>query len=279
MMIARAEARAAFGNDELYIEKLVAAPRHVEFQVLADRFGEIAHLGERECTIQRRFQKLIEESPSPALSDGLRQQMGEAAVRAMRAVGYTNAGTVEFLLDREKHFYFIEINARIQVEHPVTEQVTGIDLVKEQIRLACGERLGYGFADLTFRGAAIECRLNAEDPDRGFMPCPGTVQRYHAPGGPGVRIDTHLYQGYELPVFYDSLLGKLIAHGPDRPAAIAVMRRALGEIEISPIKTTIPLFRRIMDDPAFQAGDLDTGYVKKFVPDDDEDDDDEDEDD
>jgi acetyl-CoA carboxylase biotin carboxylase subunit len=273
LAIARAEARAAFGNDEIYIEKYLSGPRHVEFQVVADCSGNIAHLGERECTVQRRFQKLIEESPSPALSPELRHQMGEAAIRAMRAVGYRNAGTVEFLLDQDRNFYFIEINSRIQVEHPVTELVTGIDLVKEQIRLACGEPLGYASADIVFRGAAIECRINAEDPDRRFLPCPGRVDRYHPPSGPGVRFDTHLYQGYELPVFYDSLLGKLIAHAADRPAAIAVMRRALGELVIFPVKTTIPLHVKVMEDPAFQAGELDTGYIKKFVPDDDDDDD------
>jgi acetyl-CoA carboxylase biotin carboxylase subunit len=278
LAIARAEARAAFGNDELYLEKYLPRPRHVEFQVLADRFGSIAHLGERECTIQRRFQKLIEESPSPALSEALRQRMGQAAVRAMQAVGYFNAGTVEFLLDGEQNFYFIEINSRIQVEHPVTELVTGIDLVKEQIRLAAGEKLGYTSADLVFRGSAIECRINAEDPARNFLPCPGRVEAYHAPAGPGIRLDTHLYQGYELPVSYDSLLGKLVAYGPSRAAAIATMRRALGEFVISPLRTTIPLHLQVMNDPAFQAGELDTGYIKKFVPDN-GDDDDEDEDD
>ncbi len=277
--IARAEARAAFGNDEIYLEKYLSSPRHVEFQVVADAFGNIAHLGERECTIQRRFQKLIEESPSPALSEELRQQMSDAAVQAMRAVGYRNAGTVEFLLDRDKRFYFIEINSRIQVEHPVTELVTGIDLVKEQIRLAAGEQLGYASAEVAFRGSAIECRINAEDPERNFLPCPGRVERYHAPSGPGVRIDTHLYQGYELPVYYDSLLAKLVAHAPARPAAIAVMKRALQELEISPVKTTVPLYLRIMDDATFGAGDFDTGFIRRFVPDDDNDDDDDDNDD
>ena len=274
--IARAEARAAFGNDEIYVEKFLSSPRHVELQVLADGFGNIAHLGERECTIQRRFQKLIEESPSLALSQQLRQRMGEAAVRAMRAVGYRNAGTVEFLLDRDKRFYFIEINSRIQVEHPVTELVTGIDLVKEQIRLAAGAELGYTSADVAFRGSAIECRINAEDPERNFLPCPGTVERYHAPSGPGVRIDTHLYEGYELPVYYDSLLAKLVAYAADRPAAIAVMKRALAELEIAPIKTAVPLYERVVDDPAFRAGEFDTSYIKKFVADDEDDDDEDD---
>jgi acetyl-CoA carboxylase biotin carboxylase subunit len=273
LSVARAEARAAFGNEEIYVEKYISSPRHVEFQVLADRFGNIAHLGERECSVQRRFQKLIEESPSPTLSQQLRQQMGEAAIRAMKAVGYRNAGTVEFLLDRKRNFYFIEINSRIQVEHPVTELVTGIDLVKEQIRLASGEQLGYESAEIALRGSAIECRINAEDPDRGFLPCPGRIEKFHSPAGPGVRLDTHLYQGYELPVFYDSLVAKLIAYAADRPAAIAVMRRALGEFEIYPIKTAISLYRQIMDDPEFIAGELDTGYMKKFVQDEDEDED------
>jgi acetyl-CoA carboxylase, biotin carboxylase subunit len=274
--VAGMEAGASFGNDGLYIEKFIVQPRHIEFQVLADSYGNISHLGERECSIQRRFQKLIEESPSPRLTPELRKVMGEAAVKAARAINYVNAGTVEFLLDHEDHFYFMEINARIQVEHPVTELTTGIDLVKEQIRIASGERLAYSFEDLNLRGWAIECRINAEDPDRGFLPSPGTVVRYQPPGGYGVRLDTHLYQGYELPIYYDSLIAKLVAFDATRKGAIQVMKRALEEFKIEPLKTTIPLYRRIMEDADFQRGEFTTDYIKKFVPDDDEDEDDED---
>jgi acetyl-CoA carboxylase biotin carboxylase subunit len=274
--IAKMESRASFGNDEVYIEKVIAEPRHIEFQVLADRYGDVAHLGERECTIQRRYQKLIEESPSPVLSPSLRREMGEAAIAAARAVDYFNAGTVEFLLDGVNGFYFMEINSRIQVEHPVTELVTGVDLVKEQIRLSCGERLGYTFDDLNVRGWAIECRINAEDPARNFLPCPGTIERYRPPAGFGVRVDSHLYQGYELPVFYDSLIAKLISYDLSREGAIRVMKRALQEFTVSPVKTTIPLYLEIMDDAAFKEGEFDTGFIKKFVPDDTDDDDEDD---
>ncbi|VEN74759.1 acetyl-CoA carboxylase, biotin carboxylase subunit [Candidatus Desulfarcum epimagneticum] len=270
--IARAEAGAAFGDDRVYIEKLIEKPRHIEFQVLADRFGHIVHLGERECTIQRRYQKLIEESPSPALTPDLREKMGEAAVRAAAAVDYFNAGTVEFMLAPDGRFYFIEINARIQVEHPVTEIVTGMDLVKEQIRLSSGGRLSFSSKDVPIRGWAMECRINAEDPDRGFLPSPGVIEKCRIPGGPGVRVDTHIHQGYEPPPFYDSLMAKLIAFGPGRKDAIAVMRRALDEFQISPIKTTIPLHRRIMDDPSFIQGDMDTGFMERFSPGEEEDD-------
>jgi len=233
---------------------------------LADRYGTIIHLGERECTIQRRYQKLIEEAPSPRLTQGLRDTMGNAAVKAARAIGYFNAGTVEFLLDREDRFYFMELNARIQVEHPVTELTTGIDLVKEQIRLASGERLGYTSDTVTWRGCAIECRINAEDPQRGFAPCPGTIERYAPPGGFGVRLDTHLYQGYKLPVFYDSLMAKLISYDLTREGAINIMRRALLEFTIEPVKTLIPLYLKVMDDPVFRAGDFSTDYIEKFAP-------------
>lgn len=276
--IAKMESRAAFGNDDLYVEKYIVEPRHIEFQVLADKFGNIAHLGERECTIQRRFQKLIEESPSPGLTPELRKAMGEAAVTAARAVNYVNAGTVEFLVDRDDNFYFMEVNARIQVEHPVTELTTGIDLVKEQIRLALGDSLDYTFDDLNLRGWAIECRINAEDPERNFLPSPGVIEKYNPPGGYGVRLDTHLYQGYELPIYYDSLVAKLITFDLTRDGAVNIMKRALEEFEISPLKTTIPLYLRIMDDPAFRKGDFNTDFIKRFVPDEDEDDDDDDED-
>jgi acetyl-CoA carboxylase biotin carboxylase subunit len=271
--VAKAEAGAAFGNEELYIEKYIENPRHIEFQILADKSGNIAHLGERECTIQRRYQKLIEESPSARLTTALRDAMGETAIRAAAAVKYFNAGTVEFLLDANDNFYFMEVNSRIQVEHPVTELATGIDLVKEQIRLSAGGTLDYSFDDLNRRGWAIECRINAEDPARNFLPSPGTVEAYIPPGGFGVRLDTHLYQGYELPIYYDSLIAKLIAFDLTREGTIAIMKRALAEFVISPVKTTIPLYRRIMDDPSFRQGDFDTGFIHKFVPEEEEEDD------
>jgi acetyl-CoA carboxylase biotin carboxylase subunit len=274
--VAKAEARVAFGNDELYLEKFIVEPRHIEFQLLADTYGNVTHLGERECSIQRRFQKLIEESPSPRITVELRQRMGEAAIAAARAVNYVNAGTVEFLVDRDDNFYFMEVNARIQVEHPVTEITTGIDLVKEQIRLAAGEKLGYSFEEIPLRGWAIECRINAEDPSRGFLPCPGTIEEYNPPGGYGVRLDTHLYQGYSLPIYYDSLIAKLITFDSTREGAINIMQRALHEYSVHPIKTTIPLFLEIMADEDFRRGDFNTGFIDKFIPDEDDDDDEDD---
>ncbi|MEE8398656.1 MAG: acetyl-CoA carboxylase biotin carboxylase subunit [Desulfobacterales bacterium] len=270
--VAKMEAGAAFGNDELYVEKFIEDPRHIEFQVVADSFGNVAHLGERECTIQRRFQKLIEESPSPRLTPELRKAMGDAAIAAAKAVNYVNAGTVEFLVDGSGDFYFMEVNSRIQVEHPVTELTTGIDLVKEQIHIAAGKRIDYCFEDLNLRGWAIECRINAEDPERNFLPSPGTVTSYHPPAGYGVRLDTHLYQGYTLPIYYDSLVAKLISFDLTREGAIAIMKRALDEFDISPLKTTIPLHRTIMDDPDFQKGEFNTSFITRFVSDDDEDD-------
>ncbi|OGP98774.1 MAG: acetyl-CoA carboxylase biotin carboxylase subunit [Deltaproteobacteria bacterium RBG_19FT_COMBO_52_11] len=264
--VARMEARAAFGHDGVYIEKGIVDPRHVEFQILADQWGTIIHLGERDCSIQRRYQKLVEESPSPRLTPQLRLKMGETAIAAAKAVKYFNAGTVEFLLDQEDQFYFMEINARIQVEHPVTELVTGIDLIKEQIRLASGERLGYRYEDLKPRGWAIECRINAEDPERNFLPCPGVIEEYHPPGGFGIRLDTHIYQGYELPMFYDSLIGKLVSYDLTRDGAIQIMKRALKEFRVKPIKTTIPLYLKIMDDPFFRQGQFSTSFIKKFLP-------------
>ncbi len=271
--VAKMEAKAAFGNDEVYIEKLIQEPRHIEFQILVDRFGNAVHLGERECTIQRRYQKLIEESPSPRLTPKMRRSMGEAAISAARAARYFNAGTVEFLVDGEGRFYFLEINARIQVEHPVTELVTGVDLVKEQIRLACGYPLDPALEELQLRGWAIECRINAEDPDRNFLPSPGTVEQYRPPGGFGIRLDTHLYQGYELPIYYDSLVAKLLAHDRTREGAIRIMRRALEEFTISPLKTTIPLHLRILQDPDFLQGRFTTDFIKKFYPDEEEEED------
>ena len=269
--IAKAEAGAAFGNNELYIEKYIEKPRHIEFQILADKFGNIAHLGERECTIQRRYQKLIEESPAPGLAADLRKAMGAAAIRAAEAVDYFNAGTIEFLLAPDGNFYFMEVNARIQVEHPVTELTTGMDLVKEQIRLSAGGKIDYSFDGLNKRGWAIECRINAEDPARNFLPSPGTIDQYQPPGGYGVRLDSHLYQGYELPIYYDSLIAKLVTFDLTRDGAIAIMKRALEEYTISPLKTTIPLYRDIMDDAEFRKGDFDTGFINKFVPQEEED--------
>jgi acetyl-CoA carboxylase biotin carboxylase subunit len=273
--VAKAEVKAAFGDDSLYIEKCLVNPRHIEFQILADTFGNVIHLGERECSIQRRYQKLIEEAPSPAMTPELRRAMGRAAVTAARAVKYFNAGTVEFLLDQAGNFYFMEINARIQVEHPVTEMITGVDLVKEQIRLADGGKLEYSFDDIKLKGWAIECRINAENPDFNFAPSPGVITEYRPPVGAGVRLDTHLYQGYELPIYYDSLMAKLIAYDKTRDATIQVLKKALQDFIIKPIKTTIPLYLKIIDDPGFQQGDIHTGYIKKFVPDEDDDEDDE----
>ena len=273
--VARMEAGAAFGNNQVYIEKFIVQPRHIEFQVLADQFGNVIHLGERECSIQRRFQKLIEESPSPRLDDELRARMGQAAIDAARAIDYFNAGTVEFLLDAKGDFYFIEINARIQVEHPVTELTTGVDLVKEQIRLSAGGKLDYSFDDINLRGWAIECRINAEDPERNFMPSPGTVESYHAPGGFGVRLDTHLYQGYELPIYYDSLVAKLVSFALTREEAIDVMKRCLAEYIIEPLKTTIPLYSQVMDEQDFRDGNFDTSYIERFLPEEEDDEDDE----
>ena len=273
-LIAKMEGRTAFGNDEVYVEKFLTNPRHIEFQILADKYGNVVHLGERECTIQRRYQKLIEESPSPVITPELRNSMGQAAIVAARAVDYENAGTVEFLLDSDMNYYFMEINARIQVEHPVTELVTGVDLVKEQIRLATGGELYYSFDDLSRRGWAIECRINVEDPANNFLPCPGKIETYRPPGGYGVRLDTHLYQGYELPVYYDSLVAKLITYDLTRQGAINIMKRALGEYRIEPLKTTIPLYCQIMDDKDFQEGNFDTGYIKRFIPPEEDDEDD-----
>ncbi len=264
--VARAEAGAAFGDDTLYIEKYLQNPRHIEFQILGDKSGRIVHLGERECSVQRRYQKLLEESPSPALDDELREKMGGAALKVAGSIDYFNAGTVEFILDEKKNFYFMEINSRIQVEHPVTEMVTGIDLVKEQIRLSMGEPLACDYSSAHKKGWAIECRINAEDPENSFLPSPGTIECYRPPGGYGVRLDTHVYQGYEIPPYYDSLLAKLIAWGPDRKSAMGVMSRALQEFVIEPVKTTIPLHRKILADKLFEEGYFDTGFVKKFIP-------------
>jgi len=262
---AQAEAGAAFGNSEVYIEKYIEQPRHVEFQILADKYGRIVHLGERDCSIQRRHQKLLEESPSLALDKKLRKKIGELAVKGAKAAGYKSAGTMEFLLDSKGDFYFMEMNTRIQVEHPVTEMVTGIDLIKEQIKIAAGEKLSFKQDDINFQGAAIECRINAEDPDNSFMPSPGVIERLNLPGGPGVRVDTHIYSGYEISPFYDSLVAKLIVRGANRKEAIRKMKTALDEFILSPIKTTVPLHSKILDDPSFLKGDISTHFLEKII--------------
>ncbi len=261
---AKVEADTAFKNPEVYIEKYVENPRHVEIQILADNAGTVVHLGERDCSLQRRHQKLIEESPSPGLPSAVREAMGDAAKNLARAAGYSNAGTVEFLVDRDMNFYFIEVNTRIQVEHPVTEMVTGIDLIQEQIRIAAGESLGYEQEDIRFHGAAIECRINAEDPENNFRPSPGKVTQFIQPGGFGVRLDTHIVTGYEIPPFYDSLIGKLIVHKKDRPSAIAAMRRALDELVIEGVRTTVPLYAEIFRHFHFLRGNINTGFLEEY---------------
>ncbi|GAB4283781.1 MAG: acetyl-CoA carboxylase biotin carboxylase subunit [Coriobacteriia bacterium] len=263
---AKTEAAAAFGNDTVYIEKYLTRPRHVEIQVLADSLGNAVYLFERDCSIQRRHQKLIEEAPSPALSSELREAMGAAALTAVRAVGYVNAGTVEFLLDEDGSFYFMEMNTRVQVEHPVTEQITGVDIIKEQIRIAAGESMRHTEQSaLAVRGHAIEFRINAEDPLAGFRPHPGRIEVYNAPGGFGVRVDSHLYSGYDVPPYYDSLLAKLVVWGETRSEAIARARRALDEFIIIGIPTTIPFHQYVVDEPHFQRGEVYTDYVERHV--------------
>lgn len=264
-LTAQSEAEAAFGDRDVYIEKYISEPRHIEFQILADRHGNVIHLGARDCSVQRRHQKLIEETPAPGLSKALFKKMGEAAVRAARAFQYENAGTIEFLVDDKEQFYFIEMNTRLQVEHPVTEMVTGIDLVKEQIRIAAGEKINYGQDDVECNGAAIECRINAEDPDRNFMPSPGKIEQLILPGGPHVRVDTHIYPGYTIPPYYDSMVAKFIAHGRDRAEAIQIMLRALKETTISPIKTTVSLHERILNRPRFRQGKVSTNFIESMM--------------
>jgi acetyl-CoA carboxylase biotin carboxylase subunit len=262
---AQAEAENAFKNSTVYIEKYVEFGRHVEVQVLADNHGNVVHLWERDCSMQRRHQKLVEESPCPVLRPEVRAKLCESAVRLIKAAKYTNAGTVEFLVDKEQNFYVLEVNARIQVEHPVTEMVTGIDLIKEQIRIAAGEPLPFKQRDIPCLGHAIECRINAEDPARNFAPSPGVLGEWRPAGGPGVRLDSHAYTGYRIPPNYDSMIGKLIVHRPSRAEAIATMRRALMEFHVEPIKTTIPLHLQIMDNQHFQDGDVDTGFIERVV--------------
>ena len=262
---ASAEAQAAFGTAGIYIEKYIERPRHVEIQILGDQHGNMFHLWERDCSTQRRHQKLIEESPSPRLPQAIRQKMADAAVRLAKTAGYYSAGTVEFIVDQQDNFYFIEVNARIQVEHPVSEMVTGIDLLKAQIRVAAGEKLDLKQADIKPRGHAIECRINAEDPDANFRPCPGRIDRIIAPGGFGVRWDSHATTGYVVPPYYDSLVGKLIVHQPTRKDAIDTMIRALKELRIEGIKTTVPLHLRVLSNTAFHEAGIDTTFVERML--------------
>ncbi len=263
--MARTEAQAAFGNGDVYVERYLARPRHVEIQILGDRHGNLIHLGERDCSVQRRHQKLIEESPSPAVTPELRRRFGEAALAGARAIDYVGAGTIEFLLDENGEFYFMEMNTRLQVEHPVTEWVTGLDLVAEQIRAAAGEPLSVTQDMVRLRGHAIECRVNAEDPDHNFRPSPGRVEFLHFPGGPGVRVDSHLYQGYSIPTYYDSMIAKVIVWGEDREKALARMRGALRELVVDGIKTTVPFHLKVLDHPAFRAGDVNTRFLERMA--------------
>jgi len=262
---AQREAEATFGVGDVYIEKYIESPRHIEFQILGDSHGAVVHLGERECSIQRRHQKLVEESPSPALSEKMRRKMGGIVIDAAKAVQYTNAGTFEFLMDPDGRFYFMEANTRLQVEHPVTEMVTGIDIVKEQIRIAAGERLGFKQSEVTFTGHSIECRVNAEDPDT-FVPSPGVIHVFSVPGGPGVRVETFAHSDCTISPYYDSMIAKLIVHGRDRHEAIARMKRTLEMTVIEGIKTTIPLHVKIMNDPDFVTGKLSTAFMDRFQP-------------
>lgn len=265
LIVAQKEAEANFGNPDVYIEKYIQDPRHIEFQILADNYGHVIHLGERDCSIQRRHQKLLEESPSPAMTPELRKKMGDVAVKAAKAADYRGVGTIEFLLDRNGDFYFMEMNTRIQVEHPVTEMVTGIDLIKEQIKIATGETLSMRQEDVKIRGAAIECRINAEDPDQNFMPCPGEIKELNLPGGFGVRVDTHIYTGYRISPHYDSMVAKLITFGATRHEAIRTMQRALQEFYVSPIKTTINLHQKILSHPIFLEGKATTHFIEKYM--------------
>jgi acetyl-CoA carboxylase, biotin carboxylase subunit len=262
---AQSEAERAFGDREVYVEKAIVNPRHIEMQVLADEYGNTVYLGERECSIQRRHQKVLEEAPSPVVDPDMRRRMGEVAVRVARAAGYTNAGTVEFLVDREKNFYFLEMNTRLQVEHPVTELITGLDLVHLQIRIAAGERLPFRQEDIHIRGSAMECRIYAEDPDNNYFPSPGRITLLLSPSGPGIRRDSGMYEGWTVPVDYDPLLAKLIGYGMDRRQAMSRLTRALHEYFVGGIKTNISLFRRILTDADFQAGKVDTGYLDRLL--------------
>jgi acetyl-CoA carboxylase biotin carboxylase subunit len=263
--LAQAEAEAGFGNPDVFIERYCARPRHVEIQLVADEHGNVAHLGERDCSIQRRHQKLVEEAPSPAVDAALRERMGNTAIALAKACGYQSLGTAEFLLDEDGKFYFMEVNTRVQVEHCVTEEVTGIDLVKEQIRIACGEKLSFDPKSLKLEGHAMECRINAEDPAT-FAPWPGKVTAYHEPGGPGIRIDGMVYAGYTVPSLYDSMIAKLIAYGRDRAECMARMRRALAEMKVDGIRTNIPFHEKLLDNESFQKGEVHTKFLETFRP-------------
>jgi acetyl-CoA carboxylase biotin carboxylase subunit len=264
--VASGEAAAAFGNPALYLEKYIENPRHIEIQIIGDRHGSIVHLGERECSIQMRYQKLIEEAPSPFVDDALRQRLGDTAVRIARAIDYVNAGTMEFLVDKDKNFYFMEVNARVQVEHPVTELITGIDIVREQIRIASGHPLSVSQEEIRLNGWAMECRINACDPNDNFMPSPGLIESVTFPGGPGIRLDTHIHGQYLVTPYYDSLIGKLCVHDENRDRAIKRMQRALDEFDIKGIETTIPFYKQVFDDQRFQAGDFDTHFLDRLNP-------------
>jgi len=263
--MAKLEAESAFGNPEVYIEKYIPDSRHIEIQVLGDSFGNVIHLGERDCSLQRRHQKLLEESPSPVVDEGLRKKMGDVAVKGAKSVNYQSAGTVEFLVDQNKNFYFMEMNTRIQVEHPVTEEVTDVDLIKEQIRLACGEKLRLSQDDIHLKGHAIECRINAENPQKNFLPAPGMIESFHVPGGHGIRVDTHAYAKYVIPPYYDSMIAKLIAHGKNREEAILKARRALDEFIIEGIPTTIDFHKKILSDKRFISGQFTTSLIDEML--------------
>jgi acetyl-CoA carboxylase biotin carboxylase subunit len=265
LITAQNEAEATFGKSDVYLEKYMPNSRHIEFQIVADRFGHCVHLGERECSLQRRHQKLLEESPSVALDEKLRRKMGEIAVKAAKIVKYQGVGTIEFLLEEDENFYFLEMNTRIQVEHPVTEMVTGLDLLKLQIQLAAGEKLKLHQDKIKFSGHSIECRINAEDPENGFIPCPGTIKTLFLPGGPNVRVDTHIYSGYKIPTYYDSLLAKLIVKGENRTQAIKTMRRALDEFIIEPIKTTITFHKQLLENKDFLRGAINTHFIEDLL--------------
>jgi len=265
LLTAQAEAEKSFGNADVYIEKYLVEPRHIEFQIIADNYGRIIHLNERDCSIQRRHQKLLEETPSPAVDSKLRKKMGELVIKGAKAANYRNVGTMEFLLDKNGNFYFMEMNTRVQVEHPVTEMVTGVDIIKEQIRISAGEKLTIQQDEIEPKGHAIECRINAEDPTNNFMPSPGKIETLNLPGGPHVRVDTHVYPGYVISPFYDSMIAKLIAYGKDRKEAINIMRRALDEFIVEPIKTTIPFHRQVVDNQSFKDGRFSTHFVENML--------------
>ena len=263
--IAQREAEAFFGNPSVYLEKFIENPRHIEFQILADSYGNVIHLGERDCSIQRRHQKLLEEAPSPFLTLQLRKKMGDAAIKAAKSINYVGAGTIEFLVDSQSNFYFMEMNTRIQVEHPITEMITGLDLITEQISIAQGEKLKLKQSDIVLKGHSIECRINAEDPNLNFRPHPGKISGYLPPGGPGVRMDSHIYTDYEVPPYYDSLIGKLIVWGPDRLTAIRRMKRALKECAITGVPTTIDFHKKVIEVPAFLAGETYTNFIEETI--------------